>query len=162
MSKAVLAIAAALIVVVGGAAGFYVYNLRRAPTENVPSTCHDPGSIWPHVYNPSRLEVVRQCITVSGAVDSVRSEADGDYHVRLRLDPAYANLTNDANYGDLVVEIICATTVTQSDAMAACENYSNTIPIPAVGEQITVSGPYVLDTNHGWTEIHPVYSLTQS
>ncbi len=164
----------ALIVVIGAAAGFYVYNIRtaptanyrRAPTGNLASTCHDSGSIWSHVYNPSRLDVLSECITVSGKVENVRSEADGDYHVRLRLDPAYANLTNDANYiyqnGDLVVEIVCATTVTQSDAMAACENYSNSIPTPTVGEHVTVSGRYVLDTNHGWTEIHPAYSLTQS
>ncbi len=135
--------------------------------ENVASTCHDPGSISSHVYNPGRLDVVRQCITVSGTVDNVLSEADGDYHVRLGLDPPYANLTNDANYnyqhGDLVIEIICATTVTQYDAMAACDNYNNNIPIPAIGQHITVSGPYVFDNDHhGWAEIHPVYSLTIS
>ncbi len=159
-----MAIAVVLIIVVGGVAGFYVYSSRRLPTENVASTCRDPDSISSHVYNPDRLEVVKQCVTVSGIVENVRPEDDGDYHVRLRLDPAYANLTNDANYsyqhGDLVVEIICATTVTPSDAMAACENYNNPFPVPTIGQHITVSGPYVFDNDHyGWAEIHPVYSL---
>jgi hypothetical protein len=83
------------------------------------------------------------------------------------LDAAYGNLTNSANdlyqYGDLVVEIICVGQITQTDAVSACQNYSNNIPVPNVGQRITVSGPYVLDTDHyNWAEIHPVYSLTVS
>jgi len=83
------------------------------------------------------------------------------------LDPVYSNLTNSANdlyqYGDLVVEIICVGSITQADAVSACQNYSNNIPVPNVGQRITVSGPYVLDTDHyDWAEIHPVYSLTVS
>jgi hypothetical protein len=162
-----LLIAVVSVVVVGGVGGIYVYNLPRAPVDNIASTCHDPDSVRSHVYNPDRLEVVSQCVTVSGTVENVLPERDGDYHIRLRLDPAYANLTNESNdryqYGDLVVEIICARAVTQPDAITACENYSNPIPIPTIGQHITVSGPYVLDTDHyGWAEIHPVYSLTIS
>ncbi len=153
--------------VIGGVAGLYVYSLRRASTGKDGSTCSDSESVWSHVYNPDRLEVVKQCITVSGAVEYVIPEGDGDYHVLLQLDIAYANLTNDVNnrdqHGDLVVEIICARTVTQSDAVAACDNYTNTILIPTVDQHVTVSGPYVLDNDHdGWAEIHPVYSLTLS
>ncbi len=48
----------------------------------------------------------------SGTVDRVIVEDDGDAHIQLSLDPAYSNLTNSANdqyqYGDLVVEVICA------------------------------------------------------
>ncbi len=156
-----------LIIVVGGVAGFYAYSSRRVPTENVASTCHDPGSIWSHVYNPDRLQVVSQCITVSGRVETIRPERDGDYHIQLHLDPAFADLTNDGNNlyqdGNLVLEIICVGQVTQLDAESACENYTNGIAIPELYHHITVSGPYVLDTDHhNWAEIHPVYSLTQS
>ena len=79
----------------------------------------------------------------------------------MSLDAAYGNLTNSANlYGELVVEIVCVGQVTQSDAVSACQNYSNSIPVPGPGEHISVSGPYVLDTEHGdWAEIHPVYQL---
>ena len=103
--------------------------------------------------------------TASGIVDNVLREADGDYHVRLALDPQYSNLTNSANdqyqYGDLVVEIICALPITQSDAVSACQNYINYITIPSTNDHITVTGPYVLDTDQSnWAEIHPVYTLT--
>ena len=58
------------------------------------SSCSDPDSISSHVYNAYRLNVIRACITASGIVDRVLQEADGDYHVRLALDPQYSNLTN--------------------------------------------------------------------
>jgi len=127
--------------------------------------CQYNGSISSHVYNPSRLQIVKQCITAQGMVERVIEEADGDVHLRLVLDPVYSNLTNTANdqyqYGDLVVEIICVGTVTQPDAVSACQGYTNTIPVSNVGEHITVTGPYVLDTEHSnWAEIHPVYSLS--
>ncbi|MHB8438588.1 MAG: hypothetical protein ACYDD4_05425 [Acidimicrobiales bacterium] len=34
------------------------------------------------------------------------------------------------------------------------------IATPPVGAQITVTGPYVLDGDHGWMEIHPAWSIT--
>ena len=94
-----------------------------------------------------------------------RGEADGDYHILVQLDPQYSNLTNQANvdhqHGWLVVEIICVLTVNQTDAIGPCKNYTNQITIPVVGQHITFSGPYVLDSEHFyWAEVHPVYSLT--
>ena len=165
LSKSTVSTAAALVII-AALAGLYIYS-SSIPTINNGPSCHDPDSINSHIYNPGRLVVQKSCITVSGTVDKVISEDDGDYHLRLRLDPAYGNLTNGANdqyqYGDLVVEIICAHAVTQQDAIAACENYVNSIPVPQEGSHITVSGPYVLDSGHYyWAEIHPVYSLTMS
>ena len=44
--------------------------------------------------------------------------------------------------------------------MPACQGYTNQIPVPSEGQHITITGPYVLDTDHyDWAEIHPVYSL---
>jgi len=131
------------------------------------STCRDPGSISSHVYNPSRLQTVKTCITASGTVEDKRTEADGDYHILVQLDSQYSNLTNQANvdfqHGWLVVEIICVLPVTQHDAIAACQNYTNTITVPNIGQHITFSGPYVLDADHNyWAEVHPVYSVTVS
>jgi hypothetical protein len=106
---------------------------------------------------------VRDCITVSGIVNSVIVEDDGDYHVWFHVDQQYANLPNTANndylQGDLLAEVICATTVNQQDAVLSCEDYSNRIPIPTKNENISVTGPYVLDSYHGWMKVHPVYSL---
>jgi hypothetical protein len=108
---------------------------------------------------------VKPCITAQGIVDRVIEEADGDVHIRLVLDPVYSNLTNTANdqyqYGALVVEIICVGPITQPDKVSACQGYTNTISVPNVGKHITVTGPYVLDTEHyNWAEIHPAYSLS--
>jgi hypothetical protein len=47
-------------------------------------------------------------------------------------------------------------------AVLACENYTNQIPIPNMNQNISVTGPYVLDSTHGWMEVHPVYSLLVS
>ena len=165
MKKVVLAIVLVAVVSAVSAGGAFYYIRYLAPATNHPSTCSDPDSISSHVYNPDRLTVVQSCITASGIVENVLEEADGDYHLRLAPDDQYANLTNSANdqyqYGDLVVEIICALPITQQDAVSACQGYTNSITIPSVNDHITVTGPYVLDTEHSnWAEIHPVYTIT--
>ncbi len=154
----------AVVLVAAGVTAYYVSH--NGPPGSNNSQCSDPDSISSHVYNPYRLQIIKSCITASGVVDNVLQEADGDYHVRLALDSQYSNLTNAGNqhqYGDLVVEIICALPIPQSDAVSACQNYTNNITIPSINDHITVTGPYVLDTNHyNWAEIHPVYTLTIS
>jgi len=165
--KAPLVVAIVIVSLVGAVAGFYLYDQFRissGPGSSSSSTCSDPASISSHVYNPYRLQIVKSCITASGTVDNVIEEADGDVHLRTNLDQAYSNLTNSANdqyqYSDLVVEIICVNPPSQADAIPACQNYTNQIPVPGVGQHITIMGPYVLDTDHyDWAEIHPVYSL---
>jgi hypothetical protein len=32
------------------------------------------------------------------------------------------------------------------------------LPAPTVGEHIGLTGAWVLDTNHGWNELHPVWT----
>jgi len=172
--KARPAVALVTVVLVGSLAGFYLYDhfIQSPGTGSTPpgggssssSSCSDPASISSYVYHSYRLQIVKPCITASGTVDRVIQEADGDVHVRTILDQAYSNLTNSANdqyqYGDLVVEIICVTQPTQTDAIPACQNYTNQIPVPSAGQHITITGPYVLDAGHSyWAEIHPVYSL---
>ena len=166
MKSPVLVIVLIGVAAVASAGGLYYYYQNAA--SNQTSLCHDPDSISSHVYHPYRLDTVKSCITASGIVQAIIPEADGDYHIRLALDPQYRSLTNSANgqyqYGDLVVEIICASQpITQQDAVLACEGYTNNITLPSVNDNITVTGPYVLDTDHNnWAEIHPVYSLTVS
>ncbi|HEX4921834.1 MAG TPA: hypothetical protein VFV92_13985 [Candidatus Bathyarchaeia archaeon] len=153
-------------VMVAAVASLVIGAVVYAPSliQNSP-VCTDPSCISSHVYNPSRLETIKARIVASGIVEAKREEADGDYHILVQLDPQYANLTNQANVhyqnGWLVVEIICALPVTQQDAIAPCQGYASAIPIPDVGQHITFSGPYVLDSEHYyWAEVHPVYSLT--
>lgn len=132
------------------------------------------ASLWDHVYNPQRLIVKQQCISVTGTIvdatsgkkpDGVRHEADGDTHGWLRLDPEFKNLLNAGNMsdegGNLVFEIVCRFHVTQADAVAACQSYHSQVQLPPVGSHVRIVGTYVQDTNHAkWMEIHPVTSIT--
>lgn len=121
------------------------------------------AALWQHVYHKYRLRVIEECKTVTGVVISVRQEKDGDYHIRLRLDPGQEYLLNAMNmekqHGCFVIEIICANKVTQQDAIYACTDYVNQVTIPARGQHIQVTGSYVYDSQHGWNEIHPVTSI---
>ena len=121
-----------------------------------------------HVYNPQRLQVLSVCEHVKGIVILIRSEADGDYHILVQPDPnqpdpqggSWVNSCNStcaggAEHGDLVTEPVCMHSITQPDAVSACAGYTNTAILPKVGDHVLVSGPWVLDTAHGWLEIHP-------
>ena len=127
-----------------------------------PGVC-DP-SLWRAIYHPYRLHVVAACKTVTGIVESVESEPDGDVHVLLKLPPSESGLLNAGNvsdtHGDLVTEIICVGTVTQVDAESACAGHVNQVAVPSAGERVRISGTYVLDADHGWMEIHPVSRLS--
>jgi hypothetical protein len=122
---------------------------------------------WEHVYHPDRLEVKEQCTAVTGTIDEIRAEADGDYHIRLRLDPGQDQLLNEKNItvqkGDLVVEPICEHVVTQDDAKASCANFAGGVKRPSRGEHVRVAGSYVYDRQrgHGWMEIHPAVLIEQ-
>ena len=117
-----------------------------------------------YVYNPGRLEVGQACAHVTGFVQAVRREADGDLHILLALDAPYISLLRAANQGvelgDLVVEPVCVRTVTQVDAMDVCASDPDPLapPYPAVGQHVWMEGRYVFDLDHGgWAELHPLY-----
>ncbi len=123
-------------------------------------------SLWQHVYNPERLQIIEPCKTVSGTIQDIRIEADGDYHILVNLDPQFAYMINSANvmgeHGDLVVEPICINPITQQDAIAACDNFSQNITIPDIGSHVNITGSYVHDLDHNsWSEIHPVTSISK-
>lgn len=128
---------------------------------------------WQHVYNPTRLVVKQDCLTVTGTIvdatatqsthqaDGVRHEKDGDTHGWLRVDPPFASLINAGNKsdkgGNLVFEIVCHYTVTQPDAQSACAGFTDHTRIPPVGTHVAITGSFVTEKNHAkWNEIHPV------
>ena len=132
------------------------------------------------VYFPSRLHVLDRCMTVSGTVDCSKNEPDGDVHLRVRLDRQFSRLLKPANSlqtcandlgPHLVVEIIPQHPeglVRDNDADAG--GFIDP-PVPAAGDHITVTGPYVIDTNilhrvlyqgraaENWAEIHPAWAI---
>lgn len=129
-----------------------------------PSTACAPTDQDQYVYNPQRLQVLAPCVRVTGVVDFRRSEADGDFHYGLKLDPAYSGYVVAANSGvekgDLVIEPVCERTVTQADAIATCKGDTDPLkPLPVVGEHVWMEGRYVADMDHGgWHELHPLYA----
>ena len=102
-------------------------------------------------------------MTVSGTVASIVAEPDGDYHIRLKLDPQFSGLINSRNvsgeHGDLVLEPVCEHAVTQRDAVATCAGVAPSVPLPRVGIHAVATGAYVLDTTHGWMELHPLWDI---
>jgi hypothetical protein len=112
--------------------------------------------------------LITACIKLTGTIDSEVPQPDGDYHVRLHLDPGQTcagrpcldtdNMSQQA--GDLILEPVCENPITQSDAVAACQGYHNPLVLPPVGSHVEVIGPFVLDMDHRWNEIHPLESVT--
>ena len=150
------------------------------PTQLKPGKCK-PGDPLDGVYIASRLTVKNPCTTVSGTVDCVKDEPDGDIHIRLRLDPAFHQLLTPANAYQqcpnqtdphLVVEIIPQVGHPPFPANSANDGGFITPAQPNVGDHITVTGPYVWDNNalhdliypgkdvKDWAEIHPAWNIT--
>jgi len=130
MPRLELALAAAVV----ACAGLLLVVPPHAPPP--PSPYCRGGPPLAGVYHSPRLEVKKRCAVATGVVTKVKfEEFDGDVHVGLR--------TSD---GDLVVEVI-----PQDRA---------TVPIPETGARVTVVGPQVWDTAHGWPEIHPAWWIS--
>lgn len=129
------------------------------------TACGDPHA---HVYSPDRLRLLAACVTVTGTIQSETLQVDGDFHVRLRLDPgqtcAGQPCLNGGNTseraGDLVLEPVCENPISQADAVAACQGYHNPLVLPPVNSHVRVMGAFVLDLDHGWNEIHPLDSIS--
>ena len=141
-----------------------LFSVQKTYATPIPAdSAYCDTTLWPHVYHNYRLVVHTPCMSVTGLVDDIYSEADGDYHIRLEVDTQYKYLLNSVNisdeYGDLVCEPICAATITQSDAVAPCAGLTNTVFLPNIGEYVKITGPYVTDNDHGWNELHPVTSI---
>jgi hypothetical protein len=149
------------------------------PGPGVPGSASMVGCgdhLWEHVYNPSRLLVRQDCLTVTGVIvdatasqahhqpDGVRHEKDGDTHGWLKPDPQFAGLINPGNTsdedGNLVFELVCHYTVTQTDAKPACSGFVDHTTIPPIGTHVAITGTFVQEKNHAkWNEIHPVSKI---
>lgn len=140
-------ILAVVVVVVLGLV--WVSSLRHgAPV--VESRLCRAGDPLAGVYHPARLHLLSRCLVATGVVRRVKFERfDGDVHIDLRVDRASRRLLssgNDAVHGDLVVEVL--------------PQDRDRVTIPAEGQRVTVLGPWVDDTTHGWREIHPAWWIS--
>ena len=115
-----------ILILIVGACAFLVSRALHPPQvarpvespQTIVAQCDQ--SLWEYVYNPGRLRVLEACISVTGTVEEVRKEADGDVHIRFRLDQEFESLLNEKNIsrqqGDLVLEPICQGKIRQADA----------------------------------------------
>jgi len=159
----------ALFLLVGGCSFFVAYRLSHRVQTSGPeaspqtSATQCDQSLWQYVYNPGRLQVLDSCISVTGTVEEVRKEADGDVHILFRLDQQFESLLNEKNisgqHGDLILEPICQGKVRQADAAEPCSRYDGPYFEPQIGQRYLVCGAYVHDADHGWNELHPVTSM---
>jgi hypothetical protein len=130
----------------------------RAPQVLKSGRCK-PGDPLAGVYLPSRLAVKNACTTVSGIVDCLQHEPDGDVHIRLRPDPDYRRLLTPVGHQPF------------KDNSATRAGFL-TPDTPIAGEHVMVTGPLVWDTNllhdlvypgrnvRDWAEIHPAWNIT--
>ncbi|MFO1533169.1 MAG: hypothetical protein ABR562_05670 [Thermoplasmatota archaeon] len=155
-----------LFVVAASAIGAWLFERNGLASGSGDAACDE--SLWAHVYNPERLQDAEpgrhhQCLKVTGTVTSIRREDDGDDHIRVHLDAGFERLLDqrniDGQHGDLVVEPVCVHEVTQSDAVQSCAAFGSKVTIPKVSDRVEVVGVWILDTQHGWMELHPVTSI---
>lgn len=129
-----------------------------------PATPQCNGALWNYVYDASRLQIKAGCQTVTGVITDQHTNDDGDIDVRLEVYAPYRGLLNGGNMsnlsGHLQTEAICQTSITTADAARACQGFHGSIAIPPNGAHVQVTGTYVLDTIHGWMELHPISVLT--
>src|SRR5258708_7181310 len=107
----------------GGLATKHTSVVSPVPTSSaIPSpTTQCDATLWNHIYNPQRLHVIDNCKTVTGIIEVIRHEADGDQHILVKLDKPFLSMVNQVNIdkqkGDLVIEPICFSTPTQQDTL---------------------------------------------
>jgi hypothetical protein len=123
------------------------------------------------VHHPDRLKLIASCRVIVGTVmEPEISQDDGDAVFDVTPDPAYKTLLNQENVkrDGLHVEIVPADQPgCQKGELLVNPNVPDLgrctgrhIPLPKTGQHVRAVGAYVLDTNHGWREIHPAWKVT--
>jgi hypothetical protein len=106
--------------------------------------CH-AGFPLEGVYSPQRLTVKEPCVAVTGIASAIDREHDGDMHISLTgVNPKWLNSVNlERSDQSLVIEAVP----------------SIPMKMPPLKSRVTIVGPWVLDTQTGWLEIHPVWAI---
>jgi hypothetical protein len=162
-----LTLAAALLVA-GACSSSSTASTSPPATATTTSSGCRAGTPEAGVWNPDRLRVLNPCQHATGVVVQVIKEPDGDHHLWFRADPAYESLLNAENHFQgkptMLAEITpdCPLETNLPDANSATRCPASNLPIPGPGDRIDVFGPWVMDLDHGWNEIHPVDSIVIS
>ena len=148
-----------VLALVAVAAGVKLRYPGKAPVSLSPGSCD--ASLWEHVYERQRLQVLTDCTAVEGRVAYIRRSEDGDLHVALEPDDkSVLNLINVVHArGTLVVEAVCEHSPTGAAEQRACTGYRSQITVPKPGDRVRVTGAYVTDADNDWREVHPVSGI---
>ena len=115
-----------------------------------PAVCPPRARVLDGVYHPDRLLVMAGCSRARGTVVAERFEDDGDLHFDVRVDSRYRHLLRRGNAaaqgGALVVEFM--------------PRDHGHLPAPAAGDRVSLMGAWVDDTQHDWSEFHPVWAVS--
>ena len=116
------------------------------------------------VHNPDRLQILDPCKHAEGVAVDVANEDDGDYHIWFRADHGYEYLLNPQNHFQARPAMLAEITPNcdggnPPNAQSASRCNKSGLVIPKLGDHVAIDGPWVLDTDHGWREIHPVDSI---
>ena len=111
--------------------------------------CHS-GNPLAQVADPARFKLLSPCVSATGVVQVVRRTAGGTYQVDVLLDAKFHSLLGVGNtrlrHGWLLLEF------SARDAAAGVRPYAR-------GTHIRIVGPLLLNLNHGWTEMYPVWVI---
>ncbi len=129
-------------------------STRPAPSASKPDPAWVPPELAKYchtgfplegVWSPHRLTVKQRCVAVTGIASAIKREHDGDMHISLTgVNPKWLNAVNRQRANQsLVVEVVP----------------SIPMKMPPLSSRVTVVGPWVLDTQTGWLEIHPVWAI---
>jgi hypothetical protein len=162
-----LTLAGALVLLCACSLGTSTASSTPQPSPAPTSGCRS-GPPEAAVWQPDRLRVLNPCMRAAGLVVQVIREEDGDHHVWFRPDAGYESLLDAENHFQgkpaMLAEITpdCPLGTNPPDAGTAARCPASSLPIPGPGDRIDIYGPWVLDLDHGWQEIHPVESMVIS
>ncbi len=144
----------------------------QAEPSETSSACPSSDRAKVGVYHSSRLIVHDPCKHLVGTVHDVESsESDGDLDVFVTLDLDYQSLAgspqNASNLrrfsfgGDLMTEFMPrdGQSVDPDDTSQLRPPH---LPMPNPGDKVDMWGAWVFDTQHGYYEFHPVFSVSFS
>jgi len=122
------------------------------------------------VHGPDRLKVLSPCAVFQGKVkEAPVKNPDGDVSFQVSPDPGYGGMLNVHNRseGGLHIEIVprdqpgCTPGkpihVGDVPNLGTCSGRD--VAAPALGAHVRIIGPWVLDRNNNWYEIHPAWSV---
>lgn len=137
-------------------------EIKQNVTDSNPKIDCDT-SMWKYVYNPSRLQIIDKCKTVTGIIEESSADEDGDQHMLLKLDKGQGDILTKRNIkkkqGYLVIEAVCVNKTTLKKVGNTCDGFVNHILIPRINDHVRVTGSLVIDSHNGWAEIHPISKM---